>query len=144
MSVRYAFTLVELVIAIVVAAVISVPAGWIIANQFEGVLFARDAAVAQNLARAEQERLSALNNFFAADLALTCPAGSPVTTTIPSYLGTNYTLTRRRECQSGDCCNSATSSQGIKRITVQVTRNGAAAILTTLITYWTKHVTFGS
>lgn len=131
-------TLVELVIAIALAAALAIPVGWMISSHLGAVLQARDTSVATSLARYEVERLESLNNFFA-NPDLNVPGQ-----TIPNFQGTVYTMARVVECLIGNCTSTAEGSQAIKRITIRVTRPPSTAPLVTLITYRTKHVTFGS
>ncbi len=137
-------TLVELVITISLAAIISIPTGILISEYLNSALRARDYAVATSLARAEMERLDGLNNFFAApDLNILCPSGGEVVTGPTNITGYPYAYTRRVRCVQGDCCTSGTSTQGVKRIQVTMTRIGVSTPLISLITYRAKNVAFG-
>ena len=140
---RRGLTLVELVVTISLAAILGIPLGWLLSEQLEGALRARDAVLATNLARAELERLDSLNDFFTPELA------PGATTVVPNYLGFPYTMERAVTClPGGNCTSTSFSSQGVKRITVSIYKPGAtdplARRLSRLTTYRTKHVLFGS
>ncbi len=137
-------TLVELVITISLAAIISIPVGLLLSEHLSGVMRSRDVTVAMNLARYEVERLESLNNFCHTDLTVNSPAG----TTINPYQGYPYGLTRIVWCQTGDCTSNCASppsnaANGVKRIEIRVTKSGSTAILASLVTYRTKFVLFG-
>ena len=138
---RRGLTLVELVITISLAAIISIPVGILVSEHLTGALRARDALVAMNLARYEMEWLDSLNDFCAS------PDLSVGTTPLVDYQGYPYTLTRTVTCFLGtcsDCPSPPTTSQGVKRISIAVTKTGESQVLATLSTYRTKHVLFGS
>jgi len=139
---RRGLTLVELVITIVLAALIGVPVGLLVSEHLGGALRARDEVLGMSLARRELERLDSFDNFFHSDLALGTPPDQL------NYAGTPYTLRSTVDCIEGNCTTTATSSQGVKRITVRVFRpnagDPAATLLATLVTYRTKHVAFGT
>ena len=127
-------TLIELVVTISLAAILAIPVGLLLSEHLTGALRARDATVATHLARYEMELLDSQNDFFT--LASVAPQ--------PNYQGYPYTLTRAVTCLLGDCTSTATTSQGVKRIEVTVTKTGSSDPLATLVTYRTKHVSFGS
>ena len=144
-TIRSGLTLVELVIAISLAVIISIPVALLLSEHLSGALRARDAMVAMNLARYEMERLDSLNDFCHVDLTVNSPGGL----SIPSYQSYPYTLTRTVWCQANDCSsNCATiptnAKNGIKRIEILVTKDGSTARLAFLVTYRTKFVLFGS
>ena len=130
-------TLIELVIAVLVAGIIGAPVGLLVSEQLRAALSSRDAGAALPLARAELERVDSLNNFFAPDLALG-------TTVLANYRGFPYDLRREVTCEAGNCVNPSLGSQGIKRIRITVTRAGSAERLVGLTSSRTKHVAFGS
>ncbi len=135
-------TLVELIVTITLAAIIGAPAGRLVSEHLRAALRGRDMTLAINLARYEEERLDGLNDFFAApDLNVT-------TTDFASYQGYPYTLRRTVDCVLGNCVSAVQSSQGVKRITLQVYKpsgaNPTAELLATVVTYRAKHVLFGS
>ncbi len=139
---RRGATLLELLIVIIVAALVAVPMGLLISRQVETQLRGRDETVAISLARFELESLASRNNYFDPALALG-------TTVLTDYQGQPYTLQRVVECLVGSDCNStAFTSQAVKRVIVRVYRpsasNPLATQLVSFVTYWTKHVTFGS
>lgn len=134
---RRGLTLVELVLTISLAAIIGVPVGFILSEHLRGALWARDAAVAMCLARQEMERLDSLNNFFASpDLSVGTTSGT--VSGFPSYTRTVTII-----CLVGNCTNTGTNSQGVKQITIVVTKTGPGDTLATLVSYRTKHVFFG-
>ncbi len=139
-----AVTLVELIITIAIAAI---PAALLLTQTMGASVQSRNTMAALSLARAELERLDALNAFFNTVLNVTCATptsvGTPLTTTMPNYGGSPYDVIRIVSCQTGNCCNVATNSQGVKRIVVTVRRNGTTATVCRLITYRTKHVNLG-
>jgi hypothetical protein len=134
---RNGLTLVELVITISLAAIIGIPIGILLGEHLNGALRARDYTVGMNLARREMERLDGLNNFFATDLALT-------TTDIPNYNGYPYTLRRTVDCILGNCTSTNFGNQGVKRIRIFVFKGSLTDPVASLISYRTKHVTFGT
>jgi len=130
-------TLVELVITIALAAILCVPAGILLSEHLKGALDARDYTVAMSLARQEMERLDSLNDFFASpDLNIGTTSG-----TVSGFPA--YTRTVTISCLVGNCTNPGTGSQGVKQITVVVTKTGPSDVLATLVSYRTKHVFFG-
>lgn len=137
------FTLIELVLALTLTAVLSIPAALLVTQTLRAALQARDMMTGLSLARAELERLDALNNFFDTDLLLTCPSGTAVTTTMLNYNATPYDVLRTVSCQSGNCCTNAINSQGLMRIEVTVRRNGTTQTVCRLRTYRAKNVYFG-
>ena len=142
-------TLVELVLTIALAGIIGFPTGLLVFEHFRSAMDARDAVVATQLARYEMERLDGLNNFFAApDLDVSCPSGSLVTACTQGYQGFAYDMLRRVDCIAGDCCQTGSSSQGMKRIRVTISKTNSPACsaqpLAELRTYRAKHVLFGS
>ena len=144
MNRRSGLTLVELIITISLAAIISVPVGILLSEQLQSALRARDATVAVNLARYELERLDSLNNVCHADLTVNSPAG----TTITAYQGYPYNLTRIVWCHTGNCASNCASpsnaNNGIKRIEIRVTKSDAATPSATVTTYRAKFVLWGA
>ena len=142
---RSGLTLVELVIAISLSAIIGLPVGVFISEYLRGALQIPEMTIAMSLARDEMERLDSLNDVCHADLALTSASPAPT----PSYwLGYPYALTRIVQCQAGDCTNNcaapANDRNGIKRIELRVTRTGRGELLAAVVTYRTKFVLWGS
>ena len=144
---EHGLTLVELVITISLAAILSIPVSLLLSGQLNGALRARDATVAMNLARYEMERLDSLNNFCDASLTVNSPAG---TTTDPYLPGYPYALTRIVSCLvGGSNCTSACAASpaaadnAVKRIDIIVRRSGSTSPLASLVSYRTKYVQFG-
>lgn len=130
-------TLIELVLTIGLMGVLGIAMGLLLGEQLQATVMAHDSTLAMQLARAELERLDALNNFFAPELAVG-------TTTTPNYAGSPYTLTRAVSCLAGNCRSQRLASQGLKQIRVSVSPAGSKAILAALVTYRAKDVSFGS
>lgn len=126
-------TLVELIITISLTAIVSVPVSLLLSRQLGAALGARDTSIGMQLARAEMERLDSLNDFF----AIASQAAAPV----PGFPA--YTRSVTVACLLGNCVNTGTGSQGVKRITIVVTKTGSTNPFATLVTYRTKHVFFG-
>ena len=136
---KHGVTLVELVLAIGLAGILGIPTGLLLGEHLNASLRTRDSNLATQLARYEMERLDSLNNFFATpDLTV----GPPIV--IPNYQGYAYTLTRTVTCQVGNCTSTSTTSQGIKRIQIAVTKSDSTEPLANLISYRAKCVCFGS
>ena len=134
---KHGVTLVELVLTIGLAGILGIPTGLLLGEHLNVSLRTRDSNLATQLARYEMERLDSLNNFFASDLAVG-------TTVLPTYQGYPYTLTRTVSCQVGNCTSTSTTSQGVKRIQIAVTKPGSTEPLANLISYRAKCVCFGS
>jgi len=131
-------TLVELILTISLATILAIPTALLLGAHLQEAMSSHDSTMALQLGRFELERLDSLNNFFASpDLTI----GSTVLTNFQGY---PYDVTRAVTCQVGDCTSTASSSQGVKRITITVTPTGSAVPLAKLITYRTKCVCFGS
>ena len=127
-------SLVEMVITIAVATIISVPVGMLLMEHLNGAVRARDQEIAMHLARYELERLDALNNY--ATLA-SVPAYS-----LPGYAA--YTITTTVSCQTGgSTCNNG-GAESLKRIQVDVRKTGETNPLASLVTYRAEDVLFGS
>ena len=137
MTSRRALTLVEVILTIVLASILGIPTGLLIAEHLNIGIRSRDSVLATQLARNEMERLDAPNDFFASTLT----PGSPVI--ITNYQGFPYTMTRSVVCLAGDCASAVTSTFGVKQVTVTITKPDTGATLARLITYRTKHVAFG-
>lgn len=138
---RRALTLVELIITIVLAAIIGIPAGLILSEHLRGALRARDYTVAMSLARQEMERLDSLNttNDFISSI-ISQPA-APVPG-FPSYTRA-VTVICLALPGAEDCTSTDIATQGVKQITIVVTKTGPGDVLATLVSYRTKHVFFG-
>ncbi len=144
-TIRSGLTLVELVITITLAVIISISVGLLLSQHLTSALRARDCTIAMNLARYEMERLDSLNDFCHVDLTVNSPGGL----SIPSYQSYPYTLTRTVWCQANDCSSNCTTTptnakNGMKRIEILVTKNASTDRLAFLVTYRTKFVLFGS
>lgn len=135
-------TLVELVITIALAAILGVPAGVILSEYLRGALGARDYTVAMNLARQEMERLDTFNTTPDFISMIVSQSAAPV----PGFPA--YTRAVTVICLSlpgaENCTSSDTGTQGVKGITIVVTKTGSSEVLATLVSYRTKHVFFGT
>lgn len=139
---RQGFSLIELILVIVLAAILGIPTGMLITEQIRLSLRARDASMAISLARMELARLDGLNNFCHADL------NAPSSTTIASYAGQPFTLFRNVVCQFGNCASNCliapiNANNGVKRIDITVARNGTTEVIATVQAYKTEYVLNG-
>ena len=134
--------MVELALTIGLLGIIGIPTGLLLHQHMWAALGSQDSVVATQLAQYEMEYLDSFNDFFTSP-AIDCPSGRPVTTVIPLYKGYPYDLTRQVSCVLGECCSTATTQQGVKRLQVTVTKAGSSDPLARLISYRTKHVLFG-
>lgn len=136
MTVR-GLTLIELVLTIALAGILAVPTGLLLTEHLREAMSSRDSTFALQLARAEVERLESFNNFFKS------PELNIGSTLMPNYQGYPYDVTRAVTCQVGNCVSAALNSQGVKRIDIVVTQAGSLQPQARLISYRTKHVSFG-
>ena len=134
---RRGLTLVELVITISLTAILGVPVGVILSEHLRGALRARDYTVAMNLARQEMERLDTFNTTSDFISTIITQPAAPV----PGFPA--YTRAVTVTCLLGNCTSTNTNSQGMKQITIVVTKTGPGDVLATLVSYRTKHVFFG-
>lgn len=126
-------SLVELVVAIAVGAVLSVPVGMILAEHLRGGIRARDQVVATQLARYEMERLDALNTY--ASLA----SGGPYSLSgVPAF-----TITTTVTCETGGSTCNAGGANSVKRVQVDVRKLGETNLYASLVTFRTENVQFG-
>jgi type II secretory pathway pseudopilin PulG len=140
---RRGVSLIELILAIGLTGLLSVPLSLLLQAYLQAALDAREVAIAMQLARSELEQLESLNDACHPDLDLTGPSGI----TMDPYQGSAYALTRIVTCQVGDCATNcqtpADLHNGIKRIDIHARRSGSPRVLATLITYRAKFIVFG-
>ena len=130
-------TLVELIITIALTAIIGVPVGFILSEHLRGALRARDDTVAMSLARQEMERFDTFNTTSDFISTIITQPAAPV----PGFPA--YTREVTVTCLLGDCLDPDIAIQGVKQITIVVTKTGPGDVLATLVNYRTKHVFFG-
>ncbi len=116
-------TLVELVVAIVILVLISIPTGLMIAEQIQGMAASSDMTVAGNLARYEMEKLN--NLLFAS-----------ITSGSSAYPGYAYDVARTVVTTTGG--NGAL----LKDITITVSRTGDPTAIVTLYSSIANNVTY--
>jgi prepilin-type N-terminal cleavage/methylation domain-containing protein len=121
------FTLVELIMAIVVVGIVSVPLSLLLSQHIESTFQSEDLTIATNLARFEMEKV---NNLAYASI---------VNATFSNYEGYGYDLTRTFAYAQG----SGLSTESLKKVTVQVRKSGSAAVLVSLISYIAKNISYG-
>lgn len=121
------FTLIELIMAIVVVAIISIPLSLLLSQQIGGVFASEDLTMALNLARAEMEKV---NNLDYADIT---------TAHFSGYEGYDYDVFRTVNYAGGN----AKAGESLKRVRVRVKKSGAAADLVGITTYIAKNLNYG-
>ena len=123
------FTLIELIMAIVILAIVMIPLGAISLEYMRGVVYAREMVIAEGLAKTEMARI---NNLSYADTTL--EDGDDDTT--PNYQGYAYDLRRTVSFVPG-------WSNNLKQVRVRVYPTGTSEQLVELITY-IANVSFGA
>ena len=126
---RKGFTLIELIMAIVVLAIVMIPLGAISIEYMRSVVYARELVVAEGLAKTEMAKI---NNLSYTDTTL--EDGDDDTTT--NYLGYAYDLRRTVSFVPG-------WSNNLKQVKVMVYPTGTTVQLVELITY-IANVSFGA
>lgn len=120
---KYAgFTLMELVMAIVVAAIIAIPLSVTIASYVKGAFASQNTAMAVALARYDIERVNKM------------PYASMVSASFSNYLGYSYDVRRTVSYIQGN----GTSAESLKKIVVDVRRSGNPTVLASFTTYFAK------
>lgn len=120
------FTLIELIMTIVVVGIIALPISITLSRHVQSVFQSQDMTMANNLARFDLEQV---NNTDYNDIA---------SASIPGYQGYDYDLTR-----TVALINSwFFGLEGTKKITVQVSKSGSAAVLIKLVTYISRNVRY--
>jgi prepilin-type N-terminal cleavage/methylation domain-containing protein len=124
-----AFTLIELILTIAVAAIAFVPLAVFIGEDVRASFTAKDNLAALHLAESHL-----------AEVHLT-PYDSLAVGSFsnPNYLGYPYDLTRTVSYQAG----SASTAESLKKVTVTVRRAGSANVLASFVTYFARNVITG-
>jgi len=122
------FTLIELIMAIVVLAIVMIPLGVISLEYMRGVVYSRELVVAEGLAKTE---MAIINNLSYTDATL--EDGDDDTTT--NYQGYAYDLRRTVSFVPG-------WSNNLKQVNVRVYPTGTAVQVVELVTY-IANVAFG-
>lgn len=121
------FTLVELIMAIVVIGIISLPISITLSKHVQSVFVSQDYSTALNLARLDMEQ------------ALNTDYDSLESAYFSNYQGYAYDLDRNVSYAQGHWW----SQESLKLVVVSVTKAGSADALVTLKTYVAKNVTSG-
>ena len=121
------FTLIELVMAIVVAAIIVIPLSVTISAYVKGAFASQNTAMAVALARYDIERVNKM------------PYGQMVSANFTNYLGYEYDVIRTVSYLQGN----GSSAESLKKITVDVSRSGDPAILASFTTYFANNIVYG-
>jgi Na+/phosphate symporter len=111
---------------IIVAGIVAVPLSLLLARQIQSVFQSEDFTAAYDLARFDME---VVNNL---------PYAGINSATTSSYQGYPYTVTRTVAYAHG----TGASAESTKKVTIQVTRSGSAAVIVKLVTYITKNVSY--
>ncbi|MDD5505639.1 MAG: type II secretion system protein [Candidatus Omnitrophica bacterium] len=120
------FTLIELIMAIVVVGIIALPISITLSRHVQSVFQSQDMTMANNLARFDLEQV---NNTGYDDIS---------SANISGYQGYDYDLTR-----TVSLINSwFFGLESTKKITVQVSKSGSAAVLVKLVTYISRNVRY--
>ena len=121
------FTLIELIMTIVVAAIVAVPLSLLLSQQIQSVFQSEDLTIMRQLARFEIEKVSNMNY---ANIS---------SDSFSNYEGYNYDLIRTVIYAQG----TAENPESLKEITVEVSKSGSTEVLTSLVTYIAKNVSYG-
>jgi len=121
------FTLIELIMAIVVIGIISLPISITLSKHVQSVFVSQDYSTALNLARLDMEQ------------ALNTDYNSLGSASFSNYQGYAYDLDRTVNYAQGNWW----SPESLKLVVVSVTKAGSADALVTLKTYIAKNVTSG-
>lgn len=125
------FTLIELIISIVIAAIIII----VVANGYrqivEAVARSSDLAKAVNLSERE---FSMINSISYSDATL----ANGYNNLSSNYQSSGYDLRRQVSYDAG----TDATTQSLKRITVTIYRSGSATPILTVVTLRTKNVTY--
>jgi len=112
---------------IVIVSIVSVGLALMLSQHIEGAYYSEDLTTALNLARLEMEKV---NNMSYANIN---------SANFSNYEGYSYDLTRTMVYQYG----SASSTESVKKITVEVKKRGTSEVLISLVTYLTKNISYG-
>jgi prepilin-type N-terminal cleavage/methylation domain-containing protein len=125
---KKAFTLIELIMAIVIVGIIALPVSITLSRHVQSVFISQDYSMALNLARLGMEE--ALNTAYT----------SLSSASFNNYKGYNYNLSRSVTYVFGNYW----SAESLKLVSISVTKAGGADVLANLKTYIAKNVTVGS
>lgn len=128
MRYKKGFTLVELLMAIVVVGIISIPISLSLSQHVRSASVSEENSTAINLGRFEMEKI---NNTPYDDINI----GSFI---ISPYEGYNYSVTRIVTYAQG----SGSTDESLKKIQVDVKKSGSADILISLVTYIAANVEY--
>jgi prepilin-type N-terminal cleavage/methylation domain-containing protein len=126
-SQKNAFTLIELVMTIVVLGIISIPLSFAVSANIQSVFLSEFRTSAMHWARFDIERVKnmAYDNI--------------VNASWTNFLGSGYNITRTVTFVQGD----ATSAESLKKIVVEVNKQGDTKVLARMAMYSAKNVSFG-
>ncbi|MDD5356300.1 MAG: type II secretion system protein [Candidatus Omnitrophica bacterium] len=124
---KRAFTLIELIMAIVIVGIIALPVSITLSKHIQSVFVSQDYTVALNLARLDMEQV------------LATAYANINSASFNNYQGYNYNLVRTVAYAQGN----PGSAESLKSIAISVTKAGSATALVTLKTYIAKNVTVG-
>jgi prepilin-type N-terminal cleavage/methylation domain-containing protein len=121
------FTLVELIMAIVVVGIISIPISLSLGQHIRSAAVSEENSTAINLGRFEMELV---NNLAYASIN---------SVTSANYQGYPYDVVRTVSYAQG----SGATPESLKKIAVDVKKSGSADILVSLVTYIAANVLYG-
>jgi prepilin-type N-terminal cleavage/methylation domain-containing protein len=124
---RKAFTLIELIMAIVVVGIIALPISITLSKHVQSVFISQDYSMALNLARMDMEQV--LNTAYA----------SVNSASFSNYQGYAYDLSRTVTYAQGN----AGTPESLKLVSISVTKAGSGTVLVTIKTYIAKNITLG-
>lgn len=126
------WTLIELIMTIVLAGILSIPVSYFIVSSIENKVYVEDTTTALQLARwiMEDSYREALTD--AGYLAL-------ASRTYNNYFNTGLDVVRTVTYVAG----SQFSTYSAKEVSVRVTRSGDSQVLTEFITYITRDIQYG-
>ena len=122
-----AFTLIELIMAIVIMGIVAIPLALLVAQHVLGTSQSTDLTLGRSLARLEMEKV---NNMAYANIT---------NATTSNYAGYSYDVTRTVTFAQGN----GTSADSLKKIAVGIAKSGNSTAFFNLTTYIAKNVTIG-
>lgn len=121
------FTLVELIMAIIVVGIISIPISLSLGQHIRSAAVSQDYSTAINLGRFEMELV---NNLAYANIN---------SLTSANYQGYSYDVVRTVSYAQG----SGATPESLKKITVDVKKSGSTTVLVSFVTYVAANVSYG-
>jgi hypothetical protein len=112
---------------IVVIGIISVPLSFAVSANIQSVFLSEDRGSAMHWGRYDIERVKSM------------AYDNIVTASWTNFFGSGYNLTRTVTFVQGD----ATSAESLKKVVVEVQKQGNTKVLVRLATYIAKNVSFG-